>query len=87
MLVPKSTLSNWMNEFGRWCPTLRAVRFHGDKHERAEIIQERIRPGIPQSERDWDVLVQKGSGNSTVFSDTNQGFRTRTLIFNLYALS
>ena len=57
VLVPKSTLANWMNEFGRWCPSLRAIRFHGDKHERAEIIQERLRPGIKQSERDWDVLV------------------------------
>lgn len=31
VLVPKSTLSNWMNEFARWCPSLRTVRFHGDK--------------------------------------------------------
>ena len=23
VLVPKSTLANWMNEFKRWCPTLR----------------------------------------------------------------
>jgi len=25
--VPKSTLSNWMNELRRWCPSLRATRF------------------------------------------------------------
>ena len=25
ILVPKSTLANWMNEFKRWCPTLRAI--------------------------------------------------------------
>ena len=23
ILVPKSTLANWMNEFKKWCPTLR----------------------------------------------------------------
>ena len=32
--VPKSTLSNWMNELNRWCPSLRAFRFHGNKEER-----------------------------------------------------
>ena len=26
VLVPKSTLANWMNEFSRWCPSLRTVR-------------------------------------------------------------
>lgn len=34
IVVPKSTLSNWMNELARWCPSLRAVRFHGPKDER-----------------------------------------------------
>lgn len=37
--VPKSTLSNWMNELARWCPSLRAIKFHGTKEERNEIIQ------------------------------------------------
>lgn len=36
--VPKSTLSNWMNELARWCPSLRAMRFHGTKEEREEIM-------------------------------------------------
>ena len=31
MIVPKSTLNNWRNEFIRWCPTLRAVVLIGDK--------------------------------------------------------
>ena len=26
IVVPKSTLSNWMNELARWCPSLRAIR-------------------------------------------------------------
>ena len=37
--VPKSTLSNWMAELNRWCPTLRAIRFHGSKEERAEMVE------------------------------------------------
>ncbi|TKS68369.1 SWI/SNF-related matrix-associated actin-dependent regulator of chromatin subfamily A member 5 [Collichthys lucidus] len=35
VLVPKSTLYNWMNEFKRWVPSLRAVCLIGDRDERA----------------------------------------------------
>lgn len=38
--VPKSTLSNWMNELNRWCPSLRAIRFHGSKDDREAIVRE-----------------------------------------------
>ena len=31
VLVPKSTLANWMNEIKKWCPTLRAVCLIGDQ--------------------------------------------------------
>lgn len=41
VVVPKSTLSNWMNELKRWCPSLRAMRFHGNKEERA-IFAEKV---------------------------------------------
>ncbi|CAM9986512.1 unnamed protein product, partial [Hapterophycus canaliculatus] len=34
ILVPKSTLSNWLNELKRWCPSLRPLRFHGTKASR-----------------------------------------------------
>lgn len=34
ILVPKSTLSNWLNELKRWCPALRPLRFHGTKASR-----------------------------------------------------
>eukprot|EP00518_Triparma_eleuthera_P023385 CAMPEP_0197549118 /NCGR_PEP_ID=MMETSP1320-20131121/3085_1 /TAXON_ID=91990 /ORGANISM="Bolidomonas sp., Strain RCC2347" /LENGTH=1500 /DNA_ID=CAMNT_0043109277 /DNA_START=71 /DNA_END=4571 /DNA_ORIENTATION=+ len=39
IVVPKSTLSNWMNELARWCPSLRALRYHGSKDERAEFAE------------------------------------------------
>lgn len=29
-----------MNELDRWCPSLRAIKFHGSREERAEMIQE-----------------------------------------------
>lgn len=34
VVTPKSTLGNWLNEFQKWCPSLRTLRFHGNKDER-----------------------------------------------------
>ncbi|KAH8090058.1 helicase [Aureococcus anophagefferens] len=58
VLVPKSTLGNWMNEFARWCPEmLKAVRFHGSKPEREAFVRDVLKPGCAPGERDWDVCV------------------------------
>uniref|UniRef100_A0A8B9RJ99 SWI/SNF-related matrix-associated actin-dependent regulator of chromatin subfamily A member 5-like n=1 Tax=Astyanax mexicanus TaxID=7994 RepID=A0A8B9RJ99_ASTMX len=51
VLVPKSTLHNWMNEFKRWVPTLKAVCLIGDKDARAAFIRDVMMPG------EWDVCV------------------------------
>jgi len=32
--APKTTLPTWMTEIARWCPALRAVKFHGNQEER-----------------------------------------------------
>lgn len=45
IIVPKSTLGNWMNEIKRWCPDLRAVRFHGNAEQRKAICDEQMRIG------------------------------------------
>jgi SWI/SNF-related matrix-associated actin-dependent regulator of chromatin subfamily A member 5 len=43
IIVPKSTLHNWMNEFKRWCPSLRPVKFHGNgeqrEHQKTQLLQ------------------------------------------------
>jgi len=51
ILVPKSTLANWMNEFKKWCPTLRAICLIGDQETRNVFIRDVMMPG------GWDVCV------------------------------
>ena len=38
VIVPKSTLRNWENEFTRWCPTIKAVVLIGDQETRVCTI-------------------------------------------------
>ncbi|XP_066923366.1 SWI/SNF-related matrix-associated actin-dependent regulator of chromatin subfamily A member 5-like [Clytia hemisphaerica] len=51
VIVPKSTLANWMAEFARWCPTIRTVCLIGNQDQRSAIIRDTLLPG------EWDVLV------------------------------
>ena len=57
VMVPKSTLSNWMNEFKRFCPTIKVMKFHGSKEERATIAEEHLKLSKSDKVREWDVLV------------------------------
>ena len=51
VIVPKSTLQNWANEFARWCPSLRVIMLNGTKEERANFIKDTVNRG------EWDVLL------------------------------
>lgn len=51
VIVPKSTLRNWQNEFSRWCPSMRAVCLIGDQETRANFIRDTMMPG------EWDVCI------------------------------
>jgi hypothetical protein len=39
IVVPASTLSNWIQEFARFCPHLKVVRFHGTVNEKYSVKQ------------------------------------------------
>lgn len=58
VLVPKSTLYNWMNEFKRWVPSLRAVCLIGDRDER-----------VRRSRKSAVVLLQHRGGVCVLWCD------------------
>lgn len=45
VIVPLSTLSNWQNEFSKWCPAARTVCYKGTPNQRKEIYKDQIRSG------------------------------------------
>ncbi|RWS31994.1 SWI/SNF-related matrix-associated actin-dependent regulator of chromatin subfamily A member 5-like isoform X5 [Leptotrombidium deliense] len=53
VIAPKSTLTNWMNEFKRWVPTLNPVCLIGDQQARSALIRDTLL-GNPSQ---WDVCV------------------------------
>ncbi|XP_035710091.1 chromatin-remodeling complex ATPase chain Iswi isoform X2 [Folsomia candida] len=52
VVLPKSTLCNWENEFKRWCPSMRTISLIGDAKARQSIIKDHI-----LHLNDWDVLL------------------------------
>ncbi|ORX79706.1 hypothetical protein K493DRAFT_243417, partial [Basidiobolus meristosporus CBS 931.73] len=51
VVVPKSTLHNWISEFNKWVPTIKVFMLHGNKEARAKIIEEKL------FGEDFDVCV------------------------------
>ena len=45
IIVPKSTITNWMIEINKWCPILNPIKLHGNKEERNEIKNNIIKLG------------------------------------------
>ncbi|KAJ9071139.1 chromatin remodeling complex Adenosinetriphosphatase [Entomophthora muscae] len=44
VLVPKTTLHNWLSEFKQWTPEVNAFIFHGQKADRPKLVEQRLKP-------------------------------------------
>ncbi|KAK2594770.1 putative ATPase [Conoideocrella luteorostrata] len=42
IVAPLSTLSNWMDEFHKWTPSIPVVMYHGNQAQREEIFQTKM---------------------------------------------
>merc|ERR1711972_658401 len=61
VIVPKSCVQNWINEFSRWCPSFRVITLHGNlnkygkecKEGRQKFLKEKVIGDLDS----WDVMV------------------------------
>ncbi|CAD6185955.1 unnamed protein product [Caenorhabditis auriculariae] len=44
VIVPKSTLKNWGNEFAKWCPTIKTCTVIGDEAARNDVLRDIVLP-------------------------------------------
>mmetsp|Transcript_14357 Transcript_14357/g.16695 ORF Transcript_14357/g.16695 Transcript_14357/m.16695 type:complete len:1184 (-) Transcript_14357:410-3961(-) len=82
IVVPASVLSNWQNEFEKFCPDMLVVRYHGSMSERLEI-KDKLRQYFPKkkgpqkgsSEKQLDVVLTTFSYFSSEKADDRNFLR------------
>ncbi|XP_077539654.1 SWI/SNF-related matrix-associated actin-dependent regulator of chromatin subfamily A containing DEAD/H box 1 homolog isoform X2 [Haemaphysalis longicornis] len=52
VVVPSSTLENWMREFTLWCPSFHVLVYHGSQKDRRDLKYE-----ILEGESSFDILI------------------------------
>ncbi|KAH7881752.1 SNF2 family N-terminal domain-containing protein [Phlebopus sp. FC_14] len=57
VVVPNSTVTNWVREFSRWAPSLRVVAFHGEAKSRDIVIKYELFHNTGRKEPKYHVLI------------------------------
>ena len=47
VIGPLSTLSNWVSEVERWCPSMPVILYHGTQSERQALRSKKMSQGSP----------------------------------------
>lgn len=54
--MPKSVVGNWIKEFKKWCPSIKAIRMGGTKEERKRAVTQDLKPN-EDGKYGFDALV------------------------------